>query len=300
MDISSLMAAGQEIVDLINGYYCQPSSATSSHSNFKCASVEGSCGVALYQTHETDSIRPWKGVNINIVDGAARLSLTWFGKPCGEGLGIQGVLLERVREVVGGKCVELLSSVDSSVTCSPTPAVLYVVVSGILRVLLQSTPCSGAYRSKPSDVPLTLLGDVGTLWNNIKGVPIGVTAVVAAGSQHTIDFPSKHVDQLTLQSTVCSGWVPLGSMCCFGCMPLTAQVHNSRRALKDARGLQGTFTHHLTGTAPISNRVAQVTKDGDLKLRKTKLELLTEVSLNTCCVVSCSRMPVQTPICSAD
>lgn len=257
-DVTSLLALGNAIIQRVNLSLCMPMLNPSDFTEFKAVQLQSPMqGVCLYQHHATDLLRPWRGLNIKLDDGAVRFSLVWFGLLCGAGIGFQSVLVERIRAAVGADNFTVTS--DKLVSCTPNGTVIAKVAFSIIKVLLQSVPCSGAYHSNDDDDQRLLLGPVGNYWKDKLGNRIGVTAAVAAGSQATLSLPMQHVNQLTVNSIHCVGWLPrCGSDArCDSCLEISGSIRRKKRTLKEAANRPQVVQGPATGGFPISARGCQ-------------------------------------------
>ena len=246
-------------------------------------------GVSISQAHGSETLVPWKGVNIYISpshDCKLLIDLVWYRQL---GVSVPMPLLTLLQQshprlsTISALCT---FETGGFLCCSST--YLLTALPGFLLLLHQFLPCSGAYPlrylhgDRANGVDLadmrTVLGPLGRTWHsNSTSIVKGCTELAAPASLETAALKLKHVDMWTMHSTDCQRWLLAGARC-VSCIAAQLVIRHRRETLGNSMNLSEDIKVFIDDRCvSLSPRVAKLDGDGVLVLLKTRDNLLSKV-----------------------
>ena len=235
-DATTIAAAANSSWQL--GILCEPRPFMPFHCEIVGARSGGPPCVHLWQGHPLDQLRVYRGLQLSLAPppsdlasvGAAvtlhqlasgsiappsvptlDIALLWYERSA---VRVSPVLLRRALSTFDLPDTFALSpSSFATLPCgsvrSPLAIALSVLVPALLRVMVASVPCCGAYpRANDSDDADLVLGLVGRTWRDNTGTVSATTELCCPGSLLTAALAHGHVGARTVCSVLCDRWLP--------------------------------------------------------------------------------------------
>ena len=285
------------VATIVNSTLFAPSSSQISQEPYSVQNIERlftggpitAAGVSISQAHASETLVPWKGVNIYISpshDCKLLIDLVWYRQ-----LGVSVpmpllTLLQQSHPRLSTVFASCTLETDGSLCCSST--YLLTALPGFLLLLHRFLPCSGAYRlrylhgDRASGVDLadmrTVLGPLGRTWHSSStGIVNGCTELVAPASLETAVLKHRHIDMWTLHSADCQRWLLAGTRC-VPCITAQLVIRHRRETLDNSVNSRKDIKVFIDDRCvSLSPRVAKLDGDGVLVLLKTRDNLLSKV-----------------------